>query len=56
LLAAAREVVVRTIENSSSEERSDWGVIQEKIRADLKRFLNKQTQRRPLVLPVILEV
>lgn len=56
LLAAARDVVVRTIESSSSEERSDWGVIQEKIRADLKRFLNKQTQRRPLVLPVILEV
>lgn len=56
LLAAARDVVVRTIETSSSEERSDWGVIQEKIRADLKRFLNKQTQRRPLVLPVILEV
>jgi len=56
LLAAARDVVVRTIENSSSEERADWGVIQEKIRADLKRFLNKETQRRPLVLPVILEV
>jgi ribonuclease J len=56
LLSAAREVVVRTIEGSTSEERSDWGVIQEKIRADLKRFLNKQTQRRPLVLPVILEV
>ncbi len=56
LLAAARDVVIRTIESSTSEERSDWGVIQEKIRADLKRFLNKQTQRRPLVLPVILEV
>jgi len=56
LLAAARDVVVRTIENSTSEERADWGVIQEKIRADLKRFLNKETQRRPLVLPVILEV
>ncbi len=56
LLAAARDVVIRTVESSSSEERSDWGVIQEKIRADLKRFLNKQTQRRPLVLPVILEV
>lgn len=56
LLAGARDVVVRTVEGSSSEERSDWGMIQEKIRADLKRFLNKQTQRRPLVLPVILEV
>jgi ribonuclease J len=30
--------------------------MQEKIRADLKRFLTKQTQRRPLIMPVILEV
>ena len=27
----------------AQEERTDWGVMQEKIRADLKRFLNKQT-------------
>jgi ribonuclease J len=31
-------------------------VIKEKIRADLKRHLVKQTQRRPLIMPVILEV
>jgi len=30
--------------------------MQEKIRADLRRFLNKQTARRPLIMPVILEV
>jgi len=30
--------------------------MQEKIRVDLKRFLTKQTSRRPLILPVILEV
>jgi ribonuclease J len=56
LLAQARATVSRTLENSSNEERTDWGVMQEKIRADLKRFLNKQTSRRPLILPVILEV
>ncbi|MGJ5819384.1 ribonuclease J [Paludibaculum fermentans] len=56
LMAAARQVVLRTLETSSNEERTDWGVMQEKIRADLKRFLNKQTQRRPLIMPVILEV
>lgn len=56
LLDDARSVVLRTLENSSAEERTDWGVMQEKIRADLKRFLNKQTQRRPLIAPVILEV
>ncbi len=56
LLAEARAVVLRTIEQSNSEEISDWGVIKEKIRVDLKRYLNKQTAKRPLILPVILEV
>ena len=56
LLQKARQVVARTLESSSQEERTDWGVMQEKIRADLKRFLNKETQRRPLIMPVILEV
>ncbi len=56
LLQQARQVVARTLESSSEEERTDWGVMQEKIRADLKRFLNKETSRRPLIMPVILEV
>jgi ribonuclease J len=56
LLQQARQVVARTLESSSEEERTDWGVMQEKIRADLKRFLSKETQRRPLIMPVILEV
>jgi len=56
LLQSARQVVVRTLDNSTPEERSDWGVMQEKIRADLKRFLTKETSRRPLIMPVILEV
>jgi len=56
VMQEARKVVLKTLENSSAEERTDWGVMQEKIRADLKRYLTKQTQRRPLIMPVILEV
>jgi ribonuclease J len=56
LLQEARGVVRRTLDSSSPEERGDWGVMQEKIRTDLKKFLSKQTQRRPLIMPVILEV
>ncbi|HEY4362890.1 MAG TPA: ribonuclease J [Bryobacteraceae bacterium] len=56
MILGARTVVMKTLENSTAEERGDWGVMQEKIRADLKRYLNKQTQRRPLIMPVILEV
>jgi ribonuclease J len=53
LMAKAREVILKTIEQSTAEEKTDWGVIKEKIRVDLKRFLNKQTAKRPLILPVI---
>jgi ribonuclease J len=52
----ARQVVLKTLETSTAEERRDWGVMQEKIRADLRRYLTKQTSRRPLIMPVILEV
>jgi len=56
ILQEARQVVARTLETSSSEERADWGVMKEKIRTDVRRFLSKQTSRRPLIMPVILEI
>jgi ribonuclease J len=56
LTSRAREVVMRTIESSNPDETADWSVIKEKIRADLRRYLNRQTSKRPLVLPVILEI
>ncbi len=55
-LTAARQVVAKTIECSNAEEKTDWGVMKEKVRADLKRYITRQTSRRPLVMPVILEV
>jgi ribonuclease J len=48
--------VRRTLEGSTAEEISDPGVIKEKIRADLKRFISRSTQRRPLIIPVVVEV
>ncbi|HVS87349.1 MAG TPA: ribonuclease J [Candidatus Acidoferrum sp.] len=56
LIAGARDVVLRTVEQSNAEEKGDWGVIKEKIRVDLKRYINKHTSKRPLILPVILEI
>jgi ribonuclease J len=52
----ARQLVMQTLEESSDEEKADYGVIKEKIRADLKRYISKQTQKRPLIMPVILEI
>ena len=52
----ARQIVMQTLEQSSEEEKADYGVIKEKIRGDLKRYISKQTQKRPLIMPVILEI
>ncbi|GAC1663095.1 MAG: ribonuclease J [Candidatus Acidiferrum sp.] len=56
LIAGAREVILKTVAESNAEEKSDWSVIKEKIRVDLKRYISKQTSKRPLILPVILEI
>lgn len=55
-MQAARQIVAKTLEGSNQEEKTDWGVMKEKIRADLKRYIVKETSRRPLIMPVILEV
>ncbi len=56
LLRNARDIVRRTLEDSSKEERRDYGVMKDKIRGDLKRFLQKNANRRPLIMPIILEL
>jgi ribonuclease J len=56
LMAEARQIIMDTLEHSTEEEKRDWGVIKEKIRQDLKRFIVKSTSRRPLIMPVILEI
>jgi ribonuclease J len=52
----ARSIVAKTLEGSNEEEKTDWGVMKEKIRAELKRYISKETSRRPLIMPVILEL
>jgi ribonuclease J len=52
----ARQVIVKAIESASIEERTDRGFIKTLVHAELKRFLRKKTGRRPMIIPVILEV
>ena len=56
LLEGARAVVAKTLDGSSDEEKIDRGVMEEKIRSDLRRYISRQTSSRPLIIPVILEV
>lgn len=41
---------------SDGKARGDWGLIKTKLREDLGDFLYKETERRPMVIPVVIEV
>jgi ribonuclease J len=52
----ARELVLKTLDGLSLEQKSDYGMVKEKVRAELKRLVQKTTGRRPMIMPVILEI
>ncbi len=52
----AAGVVAECIAASSVEERTDHGLMTEKLRGELRRFFKKRSGRRPLVLPVLMEI
>jgi ribonuclease J len=49
-------VIAECIDASSIEERTDQGLMTEKLRVELRRFFKKRSGRRPLVLPVLMEI
>jgi ribonuclease J len=56
LLADGVRLLSEVIDATSVEERTDPGLLREKVRVELRRFLRKRSGRRPLVLPVIMEI
>ncbi len=56
LLKEIPGLLAATIDSASVEERTDPGLIKERIRVDLQRFFRKRSGLRPLVLPVIMEI
>ncbi|HWB18511.1 MAG TPA: ribonuclease J [Vicinamibacterales bacterium] len=56
VLRDAPTLLARAIEDAPREERTDPGLLKERVRVELQRLFRKRAGRRPLVLPVVLEV
>lgn len=56
VLSEGAVVVATAIDECGVEERGDPGLMKERIRIELRRFLKKRTGRRPMVLPVVMEI
>ena len=56
LFREASLVLRELMASTKVEERTDQGLMTEKVRVELRRFFKKRTGRRPLVLPVLMEI
>jgi ribonuclease J len=56
LLAEAREHVLKSFEGLNAYGGADWSFVKDKIKYTLSEFLYEKTHRRPMVLPIVMEV
>ena len=52
----AKEILLKTIHDANPEERKDKHVIKTKMYQELKRYIKKELQKRPMILPVVIEI
>lgn len=55
-LEAARQVVTDTLSQLNAEVMGDWNEVKQEVRQGLRRFFKKTIERRPVILPLILEM
>jgi ribonuclease J len=56
LLDEARDRTIRSLEQSARDEVSDPGVLSQNIRSALRKHFMETTKRKPVIVPVIMEV
>lgn len=56
LMREARAVVEATLEKILQKKVRDWAYIKGAIRDDLAKFIYKETKRKPMILPVIMDI
>jgi len=56
LIEDARDKVREILEEFKSKGITEWGLLKQGVREALSRYLYEQTKRRPMILPIIMEV
>ncbi|HEX8136608.1 MAG TPA: ribonuclease J [Pyrinomonadaceae bacterium] len=52
----AQRIVAEAVSSATAAERQDMSLLKERIRLDVKRFLQKQTGAKPVIMPVLVQV
>ncbi|MDN5311893.1 MAG: ribonuclease [Thermoanaerobacteraceae bacterium] len=56
LMDQARDKVRQALKKCQDEDISEWSTIKSQVRDTLGKYLFEQTRRRPMILPIIMEV
>ena len=56
VLEQAKALVLKTLRGSNREIRTDPSELQEKVRKTLRRYFYKTLERRPMIVPLIMEM
>ena len=56
LMDEAREIVKAVLSECEKSKITDWATIKSRIRDELRNFLYEKTKRKPMILPIIMEI
>lgn len=56
LINSARDLSCRVIEESYSSRYHDWNTVKTSLRDEISKMMYERTKRKPMVLPIIMEV
>jgi ribonuclease J len=56
LIRDMRRVVTEAVEAASRDERRDSSLLKERVRLELKRFIQKETGSKPVIMPVVVQI
>ena len=56
LLLEMKEVVINLLSELEQELKSDWVLVKTRVRNTLKKFLLKKMDRKPMIIPIIIEI
>ncbi|MGZ0039648.1 ribonuclease J [Paenibacillus ottowii] len=56
LMNQIRDTIMATVNELTAIEMSQWGLIKQMLKDNVGQFIYSQTKRRPMILPIIIEV
>lgn len=56
LLRDINRIAEKTVNDLPEQDKSQWNVIKQSIKKSLGQFLFEKTKRKPMILPIIIEI